>query len=229
MQTNNNYEPTLVLLLLLLCGDLVFILMHIAHVWTPWLNAAHYSLETDRGLPEMYQYIKLLWIVVCLFVMFLLVRRKTFLAWMGLFAFLLIDDATELHERVGYWLGVELGLPAVASLRPDDLGELLVAGVLGMLTLGLVAAVFWRGGQHTRQVTFDLLILIGLLAFFAVIVDVVHVAAYYSAPSVSELLALIEDGGEMLVVSLMTCYLFDVASQRGVPRFNLYRALRPAR
>ena len=39
-------------LLVLVCGDLVYMAVHVGHLTLPALSGAHYSLETDRGLAE---------------------------------------------------------------------------------------------------------------------------------------------------------------------------------
>lgn len=44
---------------------------------------------------------------------------------------LLLDDSFELHERAGEAAAIVWSLPAVASLRPQDIGEILYALVVG--------------------------------------------------------------------------------------------------
>ena len=126
--------------ILLICGDLAFIGIHLGHVSGPWLRSAHFSLESDGGLAEFYQYMKQFWIVLCMATVFIQRRQTPYLCWAGLFAFLLIDDAVQLHERAGYFLGQRLRLPALFGLRPDDFGELLVAGLVG---LGRCCSRWW--------------------------------------------------------------------------------------
>lgn len=222
------YGPTLALLALLVSADLAFMLMHGMHAWSPWLRGSHFSLESDRGLAEQYQYIKQLWIVICLGLAFLQTRSKAFAGWMVLFAFLLVDDAAQIHERVGFWLGAQLSLPAIAGLRPDDFGELSFAALVGGLTIGMVALSFRRGSDHSRQLSRDLLCLVVVLAFFGVAVDTLHVIAYFRMPAFSQLLALFEDGGEMLVVSALTCYVFDIVGHGGALRIDVWGTVRSA-
>lgn len=223
------YGPTLALFALLVSADLVFMLMHGMHAWSPWLRGGHFSLESDRGLAEQYQYIKQLWIVICLGLAFLQTRRKAFAGWMVLFAFLLVDDAAQIHEKVGFWLGAQFDLPAVAGLRPDDFGELSFAALIGGLTVGMVALSFKRGDEHSRRLSRDLLCLVAVLAFFGVAVDTVHVIAYFRMPELSQLLALFEDGGEMIVVSALTCYVFDIVGHGGTLRIDVWGALESVR
>jgi hypothetical protein len=212
--------------ILLICGDLAFIAMHVGHVTTPHLRGPHYSLETDGGLAEFYQYMKQFWIALCLATAYIQRRQLPLLCWAGLFGFLLLDDAVQIHERVGHLLGQRLGLPALFGLRPDDLGELMVAGAVGGTLLLTLAVTLWRERGPALRISRDLLILTGILASCGVVLDVVHVVAYFRAPSVATALAMLEDGGEMLVVSALTAYAFNIVLHGGNSRLNLWRVLR---
>ncbi len=226
MKVPANYTATLTFLSLLLCIDLAFILIHTIHVWTPWLGNRKYSIEADHGLAEVYQYIKLIWIVACLATAFLQTRIKVLISWTILFAFLLLDDATQIHEKTGFWLGERFALPAIAGLRPDDLGEILFAAFIGSLTIGVVAYALWRGEPRARQVSRDILCLLCVLAIFAVGVDTLHVIAHFKESALSPVLAMIEDGGEMFVISALTCYAFDIVSNAGQIRIDLWNSVK---
>jgi hypothetical protein len=208
------------LLLLLIGADLVFVLCHVIYVETAWLSGRSYSLEADGGLPEWFQYMKQLWIAACMTAIFWRTRNVIYVSWAIVFAFLLLDDALQIHEQVGFWLGQRHGLPAVLSLRPDDLGELLFAATVGLATLFLVGVASWRGGGQARIVSRDLLTMIVLLAFLGVVVDALHVIAYLRGSLWAQVLLIVEDGGEMIVVSALTAYVFDVAIHRGQPSFS---------
>jgi hypothetical protein len=198
-------------LLLLVCGDLVYMAIHIGYLTMPGMRGAHYSLETDGGLAEFYQYMKQLWLALCLLTAFLRRRHLVLLAWSGFFGFLLLDDALQLHERGGLFLGRRFGFPAIAGLRPEDFGELIVAGAVGGSLLLVLAIAWWRDREPTWRLSRDLLILTAALAACGVLLDSVHVVAYFRAPLLSDPLAFIEDGGELLIVSTMTAYALDLA------------------
>ena len=204
-------------LLLLVCGDLVYMALHIGHLTTPALSGRHFSLEVDGGLAEFYQYTKELWLALCLAIAFHGRRHPVLLAWSGFFGFLLLDDALRLHERMGIWLGRRFGLPAVAGLRPDDFGELLVAAVVAGSLLAVLALAWWRDRESTWRLSRRLLILTVALGVCGVIVDTLHVIAYFRAPAISDLLAFIEDGGELLIVSLLATHALDLAIGSGEP------------
>lgn len=208
-------------LVLLLAGDLVYIAIHVGHLTVPAFGGKHYSLEADRGLSEYYQYMKQLWLALCLAASFVQRRHLALLCWSGFFGFLLLDDALQIHERGGYWLGQKLGMPAMFGLRPDDFGELLIAGAVGGALLAALALTLWRESGPVWRVSRELLLLTGLLAVFGVAVDAIHVIAYFRAPALSTALAFLEDGAELLIISATTAYALWLALQGGHPSEGL--------
>jgi hypothetical protein len=222
------FGPTATLLVLLVVVDFLFIAVHALHIWSPWLPGGHYSMDTYNGLASIYQYIKQIWLSGCLALAFLQTRDKVFVGWTLLFTGLLLDDALELHEQVGATLAASLNFPAVLGLRPEDLGEISVAAAIGCVALALVVVTYRRGGSEAKELSADLLCLLGALAVFGVFFDSLHTITYFKAPSITEFFALIEDGGEMLVISVITAYVFDVTSHAGRPRLRVWARLRGA-
>jgi PIN domain nuclease of toxin-antitoxin system len=51
-------------------------------------------------------------------------------------------------------------------------------------------------------------------------------AVFFKAPAFAQVFSLIEDGGEMIVVSLITAYVFDITSNGGRLRFNVWSWVR---
>jgi hypothetical protein len=221
---NSHLESTkaaFALLLLLLSADLVFIVLHIVYVETGWLRGWPASLEADRGLPEAFQYIKQLWIAIAFATTCWRARVGLYGCWAMVFAFLLVDDAAQLHESVGAWLGREYSLPAVLGLRSDDLGELLFAGAVGLSLLVLVGIAALRADTQQRRICRDTLLLVGALAFLGVLVDMAHVIAYFKGSLWAQVLLLVEDGGEMLVMSMLTAFAFHIAINEGRTQLDL--------
>jgi hypothetical protein len=220
------FAGTLVLFGLLVSIDLLFIAVHVLHVWSPALKAGHYSLEADGGMAEMYQYIKFIWLSGCLVLAFLQTRLPVYLGWMLLFGFLLLDDAIQMHERAGWWFADQFGFSAALGLRAKDFGEIAFAACIGITAVALVLLTFWRGAAQSKHVSADILCLLCVLAFFGVFFDAIHTVAYFESPSLAPVLALIEDGGEMIVVSVITAYAFDIASNVGELRIAIWQRLR---
>ena len=211
------------LLIVLLTLDFLFIIGHvlIALLWN--FEPRQFMVDTDGGYPEIFQYAKFAFIVV---LSILLVFRRSeygYLAWFILFSFLLLDDAYQFHELAGAYLADSLNLQSILGLRPRDWGELAYAGIAGLLFFGMLLIGFSRGGKLFRGECYDILLLFFIFLFFGIGVDMAHqwVVDIYM---VSAVFALIEDGGEMIGLSLITWYFFFTARNSLIERTFLYRS-----
>ena len=214
------------LLLLLFSADAAFTLLHLINVETGFLRGTGISLESDGGPSEIYQYVKEFWVIVCMLVAFVSTRHRAYLGWAIAVSFLLADDAGQIHENVGGWLAAHYQFAAPFGMRSKDIGELLVAGAAGVFTLTIVGAGLWRGTEQCRRISRDMGLLIVLLAVVGVVVDVLHIVAYNAQSLLAQVLLVVEDGGEMVVMSALTAYAFHIASHAGRTRFDLWSAVR---
>jgi hypothetical protein len=220
--SKRTFDKSTILLGLLLLADLMFIVIHALHVWTPWFPAYSLSIEVDGGFAEMFQYAKMAGLVACLVYQFYLSRGWTFAGWAAFFAFLLLDDMFFIHERAGAHVAVSLGFPEAFGLRTADFGEITIASLLGLCAVFMVWLTIRRGGAAARRVSQDILCLLGLLAVFAVAFDALHTITYFHAPAIAPLFAMIEDGGEMLVMSAIAVYAFDIVRNAGEARIAVW-------
>jgi hypothetical protein len=217
-----------VFLVLLLLGDLVYVAVHLVWTQTSLLDSPLAALDVDRGYAEFFQYLKLLWTIVLLTCLCLRTREKGFLAWALLFAYLLVDDSFSLHEGIGELLAGRLAFGNALGLRAIDFGELLVSAIAGMLLFVVIAWAYMRGSEDFRRASRHLLALLLLIVFFGVVVDMVHIAL---APGgwLDTVLVILEDGGELVAMSLITWYalLLLVAGERiqGASLTDLLRGL----
>lgn len=195
-----------VLLAGLLCVDLLLIVVHVAKPYFAVLRPHYFSLEADRGIAEYFQYLKQAGIIVCLFLGWRWTRLPSFLVWSVFFAFMLYDDSQSVHERVGEWLAAAWALPALFGLRPQDLGEILFACFVALATLGALAVTLSREHASAIVYSINVALLLVLLAVFGVVVDALHVMAYFAESRWSWVLAVVEDGGELLVTSAIAVY-----------------------
>lgn len=214
------------LLLLLIAADVAFIVLHVVYVETSLLRGRPFSLEADNGVPEAYQYVKQFWVALCMAILFRRTRNVVYIGWAVVFAFLLFDDAFQFHERFGEWLGEQYALPVAFGLRPDDIGELLFATGIGGLTMLLIGFGYWRGDANARTVSRDTALLVGVLAGLGVGVDILHVITYFKAPLLAQFLLILEDGGEMLVVTAIAAYVFNVLIHEGRATVDLWAMIR---
>lgn len=167
-------------------------------------------IAEDSSLPEIFNYVK--WTIILLALLWLAIRKRwwTPFAWSLVFLLILVDDSFQLHETFGAVIADYGVLPEDFLVQPNDLGELIVFGLMGLSVILLTGFTFTRSGATSRRLSMTYAAIILALGFFGVGVDIVHQAIAYFAEGhpTAELLphvfALIEDGGEMVVASIAT-------------------------
>lgn len=215
------------MLWLFLAADCAFILMHVVIVIYSRVIDTSFSLDTpmslefDHGYSEIFQYIKEYWIALIL--LFVAVRTTSVLclSWAGLFFYMLLDDAGEIRARFANFVTLQYNLPTVLGVRSVDLVELLVSVFVGLSFLVLIAASYRFSSAFARSLSKQLTILLLTLAAFGVVADTLHSILIHT--SLNQLFVVIEDGGEMLVMSLITCYAFSLLESSQLYRANLKR------
>jgi hypothetical protein len=181
----------------------------------PWL------LETDGGWAEVFGYVQQGAIALLLLVLAVLTRRLVFVPWAALFAFALADDSLRLHENKGAWLAEmldrKLWFPdSLLGLRANDLGEMIVWGLLAVAPLAAVALLHRRGDAWTRRAGVGLAVLTAAYVFFGAVVDQFHVLFLDSW--LGDVVGTVEDGGELIVLSVVVVYVVGrIASARRRP------------
>lgn len=173
-----------------------------------WLTASEYRLNADRSYSEMFLYALELSCVLLLFQAFWLSRQRLYLAWSAVFAFIFLDDAFAVHERVGKKLVSWFDLPGLPGLREQDTGELIVWGGAGIVLLSFA----YREMKLSSAEAFGFCSLIALcfttLVGFAVGLDMLHVVAGSWPQWAKSIVGVAEDGGEVLaIVAAWTCAL----------------------
>lgn len=204
---NLHEHSATIFLVLLLIGDLTYIALHLVEKFTPFLQNSLLSIERDRGYAEMYQYLKLIWIAILFFYISLQKKFLGYMAWVLVFTYFFFDDALHIHELLGEYIAGQFSITHAFGLRMQDYGELTVSAIAGISLLSLVAWAYRRGSQDFKNKSKDILLLIGALIFFGVVVDMAHIAIQVGW-LVTFILGVIEDGGEMVVVTLILWYTF---------------------
>jgi hypothetical protein len=194
------------LLLLLVLTDMVFVILHILHIYTDLLSSSLYSLSRDRGYAEFFQYTKELWIVVLFFLLGIKQRRRLYFVFSLLFLYFLFDDSFEFHEASGGLLADLFFLQPVLGLRAVDIGELLVSALFGLLFSLSILLFYFLSDPIARRVAAYLVGMIVLLAGFGVLMDMVEIIVTH--PEINRILVIIEEAGEMLVMSLIAWFTF---------------------
>ena len=192
-------------LILLLVTDFVFILLHCLFS-LHFISDPLFSIGRDFGYAEIYQYIKEYWIMLLLFGMAIKRKHLVYFAWSLLFLYFLLDDSLQIHERLGSDLANYFEFQSVYQLRALDYGELVVSMFFGVFLFSFIGFSYLYSDSTAKLVSKHLFILILFMVFFGVLVDMVHSAI----PWGKSISGLIEDGGEMMIMSVILWYVFDL-------------------
>lgn len=195
------------LLYLFLATDLVFIILHFLYVYTDFVSNSAFSLAQERGYAEILQYIKEYWIALLFGVLAVRQRSVLYLGWSLLFFYLLLDDSLTIHETLGENARVRLGLQPMFNLRAKDFGEVLVSVCVGLFFLFFLAISYRFAKGIPRQTSKYLIIMLFALAVFGIAVDMLHSLLRFSL-FWEPLLAMLEDGGEMVVMSVIAWFVY---------------------
>ena len=219
-----NERSATVFLILLLCADLVFLGMHsitaifgdskwvlesnlLKRVFVALLEGELFNIERERGYAEMYQYIKFFWIIVLLFNLSLRNRSLHYIPWLLLFTYLLFDDSIPIHGRAGEFFAEHFNFTPLFGLRLQDYGQLVISATAGIFLFLPLVWAYRKGTQIFRKISMDIGLLVLVLVFFGVVVDMLH-SAVHLGNTVDFIMGFVEEGGEMLAVSLVLWYIF---------------------
>lgn len=201
----------------LVSADMCFVIIHILHLfhnYTGIFASSYFSLAADRGMAEMYQYLKESSIVLILIILFRRKSNSVYIAWSLLFGYLLVDDAYRLHEKLGAMLRPYFSFAPMIGLRAQDLGELCVYAFFGLTCLIFIGITHRMSDADARTNSRYFLVILTFFVFFGVVVDMIH--AMVKHPTLSDMMALLEDGGEMLVVTIMLYVVFRLVTRKRV-------------
>lgn len=203
-------RAAMTVLRVLMLANALFALLHALRFGLLWLGAEpdgpwthdRLSLGMEWGYAEILKYCQTLALVGLLAATARRSRERLYGCWAAVFLLVAIDDALAIHQQFGSLLATLVPLPPRLGLRPANLGEVTVwlggaLGVVALLTFG-----FRRTAAAHREIGWYFAWLFGLLLFFGVAVDVVHSLMSGTFFGASLLLELIEDGGEMISISL---------------------------
>ncbi|MBE8233249.1 MAG: hypothetical protein HAW67_05885, partial [Endozoicomonadaceae bacterium] len=204
----NADTKTSTLLLLLLVTDCIFVILHFVAL-IPAFDNPLLGINKDQGYAEIYMYLKELWIII-LFI-FILIKTKTvgYIGWTLLFIYILLDDSLQIHETLGGYLAAQLEFSSLLGLRPQDFGELTVSALSSAILLGLLLIFYITSSSAFKNVTQNVFLLLLLLAFFGIFIDMLDMMIKLGW-KVDYIFAAIEDGGELIVMSLLLYYIYLV-------------------
>jgi hypothetical protein len=163
-----------------------------------------WRIDHDGSFAEWFGYLKLAFIIGCLLRIWRSRRQPIYLALTAMYAFALLDDAFQIHERGGLGLEDAFALQPAGGLRAQDFGEVLAWTMVGVPMLGLALGAFLRSSQVDRTVGILFLGAFAVLALFAVGTDLLHGVMSDRFHGADLLFTVIEDGGEQITLTI-TC------------------------
>jgi hypothetical protein len=196
----------------LLSLDVFFIAVFSAHrIYTALDNdntpmlGDKWHIGRDWSYAEMFGYLKMAFIVSVLISIRGKRQRPIYLALILIFTVALLDDALQLHERLGHGIADALALEAFAGRMSPHFGELIVWTILGVFLLAGARAGFVRSPPEDRSNGLLLMGAFAVLMLFAVVADLAHVVVkyYFRFRGADPLFTVIEDGGEQIALTLM--------------------------
>ena len=117
--------------------------------------------------------------------------------------------ADQVMFRLADALAAPQPLPVVASAPCQEVVE----SVVDLTTIPFLT--HYASDAPTRKFSTQLLILILLLAVFGVVFDMLEISTNH--PVLNPLFNIIDDGGELLVMSLIAAFLFDRSQNKTAP------------
>jgi len=211
---NTPQENNRLFLWLCLSADIAFIILHILFK-TGVLSSTLYSVKRDLGYAEFYQYVKFLWIIIIFVYLSQKLKYWGYVSWAVTFLYFLADDAFQIHEDIGTLIANQLTFSPPLNLRLQDFGELTVYAIAGIILMLGIGIAYQKGSQSFKTLSHDFLFLLAFLIFFGVLLDVAEIASNWGI-FIKETLELLDDGGELVIVSIMLWYIFQIAHGKEV-------------
>jgi hypothetical protein len=164
-----------------------------------------WNIEHDWSYAEIFGYVKSLSILLLFISTPQAWKRPIYLVFVLVFTFVFVDDALQVHERLGLRLEEALALRRFDVLMRIGPGQLLVWAIIGLPLLAVAVAAVVRSPEEDRRNGILLMGALAVLALFAVGIDMVHVLLRRAFRGANELFIVIEDGGEQIILSLILC------------------------
>ena len=194
------------LLILLVLVDVVFIFSHLINAGTDLLQDRTYTIGWEYGYAELYLHIKEFWIAVLLLMLAVRTRTTLMFVWSLIFFYVLLDDVLKIHENMGSYLQLYLSFDNFLGLLAKNLGQQLWSFIVGVPILIILGVLYTKSTRRMKSISISLFALLVLLAFFGVFLDTVH--SIFRRTELEGIILLIEEAGEMIVMSIITWYVF---------------------
>jgi hypothetical protein len=220
------------LFLTLIVVDTAFIAIHLGYRLGLGLGVfatfpRTWSIISDYGLPEMFNHLKWLAIVLSLITLYVLSRIPLFASLAAIYTIILADDKLQLHERGGEALALRFDILHRLGMASYQAGEMVIWSLLGSVILVIAFLGYFLTPPEWRRAGKPFLLAFLAVLFFGVGMDVGQEPfrmisdeslRYWTIYA----LRLVEDGGEMYMTSLnMAVAVTALATYRTSVRLGL--------
>ena len=211
-----NFKKSDKFLLIILGIDIIFILLSLIDSFSDF-NFSNFAVQNDNLFAEKFQYLKFIGIAFICFLLAIKSRSLKFLFFMSIPIYLYLDDSRQLHERFGTKIASFLhdgnsNDTLITNFRYQDIGELLYMLFFGFIILFIFLICYELSNTFERHFLKKILKLFIVFGIFAILVDSIH---QLSEGFKYNLLAIIEDGGEMIPISFISAYFFKYLIKNG--------------
>ena len=208
-------------LLIILGFDIIFIVLSLFDKFSS-LNFYNFAVENDYGFAEKFQYLKFIGIAIISFILAVKSRSSNFLFFMFIPIYLYLDDSRLLHERFGtkivsfFYKGSPLDT-LIKDFRYQDIGEIVYILFISIILLIIFLICYKLSDLFERYFLKNILKLLIIFGFFALFIDSIH---QLSRGYLYNLLTVIEDGGEMISISLIIANFFKYLNEKKINYFK---------
>lgn len=169
------------------------------------LSSEKFSLSRDHGYAEIVQYVLVIIAAIALVTVAYARRQMAYVLLSAMMAYLFADDVFSIHEQIGEYLALNYPLMTPFGIEPAHAGEALYLGAVAGVFLIFLIILFAKARSKTRIDISAFSALLILAGTFGIVGDVAH-AAIGNKPA-----AMIEDGGELISVALLSVFSVDRA------------------
>lgn len=175
------------------------------------------SISRDNGYAESFQYLKLAAIIGLLCFCAIIKKSAAIGGWAVVFGILLFDDKVSIHERGGAKLAEWLSFEPMFNLRANDFGELMIFATWGIIAIAVLGITYRTNrSELAKQIFRGLALSLLGLVIFGGFFDMLHIVLRNLVSETlieDELFDVLEDGGEMVVISLALYFVYQKAQQ----------------
>jgi hypothetical protein len=203
-------SASLNVLRIMIFADLTFVLLYLisAFLWLNYEIKIHHFLyfNTMNSLASNWGYAKYGFAVALFYAVYRYSGRVGYIYILGVLLLLLLDDAAELHDRIGRFIAPYLEFGPLTEMVGQNRGEPFVYLAMAIIIFTSIYLAYDSLKVSERQPFINFTWAILLLAFFGAGLDVLHglLSTFTNLPALGEIAATaLEDGGELVAVSLL--------------------------